>query len=885
MAEYYKLNTRRITLKEYWNIRPSPKVLIPWLGAKLGLRMGTGTSFRRPAMVKEMEVSAEGFSSTARQVLQPVLDQCLSLSFHTPRYFVLETLRQHGRTSSINMLHVSGQFSVRLTHTIMSTISPPIQSTGVYVLSELRDGSWLCTTDQKPKFLSMPGVFVQRLIGANVSQLVAAHRQKIAELPIANPVKTASSQEEMDAVWDRYERASFDFGIKRGLYVPMSPEEVAAEHRIVDTAKAMATGTNPEYADVLVQLSALQNRQSGWRSALPILIVSLLLFALAGSSGRSSAYLLILIPVVLVHELGHFIAMRAFHYRNLRMFFIPFFGAAVSGSHFNVPGWKKVIVSLMGPVPGVLLGGLLGGVGVALHNAVLIKAAIVALILNGFNLLPVLPLDGGWVVHSLLFCRHHMLDTAFRVVAVMGLFGLGILTHSKVLSYLAIFMSIGIRVSFRMARIANELRKRGLPPVSPDDQNIPPETANAIIAEVKKIMPGKHSNKLVGQQTLQIFETLNARPPGWAATIGLLSVHLGSLGLAAAFLFAVRAAQVDPFLQRFSEATRTPARAFTCGAIYSWQGAQANAGLRAAPLTIIAHFAGEEPARRCFDRFTNEVPASAVLEKVGHSLFLTLPAGNPGLGRQWTAKFKRETRYTITASTNAPALLSLSVRFPTPEQAKAVETELDEYFSSGGTTALIPPWFPHDPRTDEQRAVHRLARQTYLKAIMANQSDDEDAGTADLREQIRAAYRKQDQPEAARLRAQLQQRQSDQLRQRLSQLKTNAPGQVDPIVIDLYAAYAAQYLSTNRLELEDRSSALFDRLGRPPQLDGAFDDRFSIDNALVTRNEATVEFRLASVKRPADAIPTLFEWLCRQGEVSLKYELSASLFLNSSQAE
>ena len=57
--------------------------------------------------------------------------------------------------------------------------------------------------------------------------------------------------------------------------------------------------------------------------------------------------------------------MRIFHYRNLRMFFIPLFGAAVTGRNWNVPGWKKALVSLAGPLPGIALGIFLGVAGIA----------------------------------------------------------------------------------------------------------------------------------------------------------------------------------------------------------------------------------------------------------------------------------------------------------------------------------------------------------------------------------------------------------------------------------------------------------------------------------------------------------------------------------------
>ena len=134
--------------------------------------------------------------------------------------------------------------------------------------------------------------------------------------------------------------------------------------------------------------------------------------------------------------------MRIFKYRNLRMFFIPFFGAAVSGQNYNVAGWKKAIVSLMGPLPGIFVGALVGCAGLLLHQPLLIKAATLTLILNGFNLLPVLPLDGGWVMHAGLFSRHYMLDTAFRVLAALALVVGGYFSTDRILMYLGIFAAL-----------------------------------------------------------------------------------------------------------------------------------------------------------------------------------------------------------------------------------------------------------------------------------------------------------------------------------------------------------------------------------------------------------------------------------------------------------
>ena len=140
--------------------------------------------------------------------------------------------------------------------------------------------------------------------------------------------------------------------------------------------------------------------------ALGLLILTSVAFVAVGMLIWPWQFVAMLVPVLLFHELGHWLAMKWFGYRNVRMFFIPFLGAAVQGSHHNIAGWKKVVVSMMGPVPGILLSPLLLWIGYSTDQPYLYTVAAVTLMLNAFNLLPVIPLDGGWVFHNVLFCRH-----------------------------------------------------------------------------------------------------------------------------------------------------------------------------------------------------------------------------------------------------------------------------------------------------------------------------------------------------------------------------------------------------------------------------------------------------------------------------------------------
>src|SRR2546423_417803 len=71
---------------------------------------------------------------------------------------------------------------------------------------------------------------------------------------------------------------------------------------------------------------------SPWRSFL----VSFTVFILLGILLFTPVELAWLVGVLLFHETGHFLGMRYFGYRDVQMFFIPLFGAAVRGEKKGV---------------------------------------------------------------------------------------------------------------------------------------------------------------------------------------------------------------------------------------------------------------------------------------------------------------------------------------------------------------------------------------------------------------------------------------------------------------------------------------------------------------------------------------------------------------------
>jgi Zn-dependent protease len=105
--------------------------------------------------------------------------------------------------------------------------------------------------------------------------------------------------------------------------------------------------------------------------------------------------------LLLVHELGHVIQLRREGIKAGAPMFIPFLGAVVAMKELPKDAAAEARVGLAGPILGSL-GALVPLALYALTGDELFKAlAFVGFLLNLFNLLPVLPLDGGRAMAAL----------------------------------------------------------------------------------------------------------------------------------------------------------------------------------------------------------------------------------------------------------------------------------------------------------------------------------------------------------------------------------------------------------------------------------------------------------------------------------------------------
>lgn len=128
--------------------------------------------------------------------------------------------------------------------------------------------------------------------------------------------------------------------------------------------------------------------------------------------------LLVIFGILLLHEAGHFIAMKYYRYADVQVLFLPFIGALVKGSKNEISQRQSIFILLAGPVPGLLLGIAMyfldiGHNGITIGDIPLQLIAQLLIWANLLNLLPVYPLDGGQLFNRVYLEEEGLLNDIY----------------------------------------------------------------------------------------------------------------------------------------------------------------------------------------------------------------------------------------------------------------------------------------------------------------------------------------------------------------------------------------------------------------------------------------------------------------------------------------
>ena len=159
-------------------------------------------------------------------------------------------------------------------------------------------------------------------------------------------------------------------------------------------------------------------RNNMTRSMFSLLLYAVLFYFLFD---RNIAYIAALLVVLLIHEFGHFFAMKLYNYQNVKLFIVPLLGAFVSGKKQTVSQKQMTIIILAGPVPGIIIGTVLYILNKSNPSETLKMLANVFIFINVFNLLPIYPLDGGRLLENLFIKNNHGIRLVFTILSILFL--------------------------------------------------------------------------------------------------------------------------------------------------------------------------------------------------------------------------------------------------------------------------------------------------------------------------------------------------------------------------------------------------------------------------------------------------------------------------------
>nr|WP_232846919.1 site-2 protease family protein [Shewanella nanhaiensis] len=167
---------------------------------------------------------------------------------------------------------------------------------------------------------------------------------------------------------------------------------------------------------------------------------------LAGASVAAYSWLfsfqfaLALIACLVFHEYGHIRAMKYFGMKTKGIYLIPFMGGlALSDEKINTR-WQDVVISIMGPTFGLLMSVIALVAFWITDNPFFAGLAAFNALLNLFNLLPILPLDGGHILKSVSFSMNSIMGLAACVAgAAIGVY----ISYTLGLALLGFLLLIG----------------------------------------------------------------------------------------------------------------------------------------------------------------------------------------------------------------------------------------------------------------------------------------------------------------------------------------------------------------------------------------------------------------------------------------------------------
>jgi hypothetical protein len=210
-----------LTFRELWGIHPRFRVFLAACIRKVfRLRLPLRLATLHEEIIRVIPV--ERVPTVAMRKLEPVSDEFQNSGARLAFYHAVSGTAPMQACAAV-LLPPEG-------NAVISVAWATARSSGtgtearLAILSELRDGTFLATSGNRSQFTPAPAVKAFRYRGASPAELMQRHQQHLLESDV--PPLPVGNVEQAKQVLLSAKRHTFEWNVRRGIWVPLTPEEL-----------------------------------------------------------------------------------------------------------------------------------------------------------------------------------------------------------------------------------------------------------------------------------------------------------------------------------------------------------------------------------------------------------------------------------------------------------------------------------------------------------------------------------------------------------------------------------------------------------------------------------------------------------------------------------
>ena len=184
------------------------------------------------------------------------------------------------------------------------------------------------------------------------------------------------------------------------------------------------------------------------RNRLMLMLTIAAVIILSGSFIQETYIILLeLLAVFFLHELGHFLMMRFYGVKAQGMFLMSLFGSHSKKMRHSTSQKQQVLINLMGPLPGILIGAGLFILAIYMPspNIYIVEVSLLLLAVNILNIIPLDPFDGGRIMEAFFFFKSDQHKMIFTLISSLVLIIVGVLFWFWPLIIFGFLMGLKVR--------------------------------------------------------------------------------------------------------------------------------------------------------------------------------------------------------------------------------------------------------------------------------------------------------------------------------------------------------------------------------------------------------------------------------------------------------